>query len=282
VSRTKPRKASTTAAANPGASPSVRKRPTCVSEYRTWARKALKIEHDDGLRRWYELNAAAARNAIQLNPFFRELSSELDSAQNDYRKSTKVDLLMERQAFLVLKPYESIIDKSLRRNVLENPNFPEPPKGGWFVPDTWFALNNDIVRTTIVCKYMDGPRYLADRLVAHADRLGLKARNKSQQNDDGYYAYHFYVRMPVEITSQEWTAAPASIEVEIQITTQLQEVLRALTHKLYETRRLDVNKDAHAWKWERKAARFRAAYLGHSLHMLEAVILDLRESGGSS
>jgi ppGpp synthetase/RelA/SpoT-type nucleotidyltranferase len=193
-----------------------------------------------------------------------------------------VDLLMDRQLVLLTKPYDSILDKALRRNVLENNQFPSPPKDGWFEPSVWFQLNNDIVRSVLTCKYMDGPQFLAERLRHRANALGLGHRSKSQQNDDGYYAYHFYAKIPVELTKPDWTTEIVPVEVEIQITTQLQEVLRALTHRVYEHRRLAPHADAHAWKRDRDSERFHAAYLGHTLHMLEAIILDLRGRGAKS
>ncbi len=69
-----------------------------------------------------------------------------------------------------------------------------------------------------------------------------------------------------------------NLQVEIQLTTQLQEILYKITHKNYEVLRDQrIEGDRSAWKWEVKTNRFRAGYLGHTLHLLEAIIMDLRD-----
>lgn len=253
-------------------------RPLSVEEYVEWAKKKLNVELSNKTERWYNSNARAIINTAQAHPFFAKLDEALLQDEEAYKQAHSVGLMMRRELHLLQKPYSSMLDKSLRKNVLENPSFPKPPKDGWFVPETWFAQNNDIVRSTLVCKYIDGPKFLVSRFEERARVLGLSLRSKSQQNDDGYYAYHFYVRLPVELDWFDWRSKTESVEIEVQITTQLQEVLRALTHKLYEVRRLASASDPHSWKWEVMTKRFKAAFLGHTLHMLEAAIVELRDS----
>jgi hypothetical protein len=67
------------------------------------------------------------------------------------------------------------------------------------------------------------------------------------------------------------------VEVEIQLTTQLQEVLRSLTHPFYEAERLLRNPDKGKWKWDFSSGRFKVGYLSHTLHLLESVILETRD-----
>jgi hypothetical protein len=66
------------------------------------------------------------------------------------------------------------------------------------------------------------------------------------------------------------------ILVEIQITTQLQDVLRSLTHHLYEGQRLQ-SEESGKWKWDFASNRFRVGYLSHALHLIESIILDSRD-----
>jgi hypothetical protein len=116
----------------------------------------------------------------------------------------------------------------------------------------------------------------------YADRFGLTSRGYSQERDDGYYAFHSYVTFEAELFDAKWNSVPAGVEVEIQITTQLQEVLRNLTHPLYERRRLQADDHSGKWKWEFDSNRFRLAYLSHALHLLESMILDSRKGVLSS
>lgn len=253
-------------------------KPRTVDEYVLWARDVATADHDARVQKWFEANATAVLNTAQGSAFFVGLPSVLVAAAREYRALHGSDLLMDKssEVELIKKPFVSLVDKSLRRNVLENQVFPNAPSDGWFIPEVWFRLNNDTVRTVVACKYIDGPQFLVRALQAHAKELNLDYRSKSQQNDDGYYAYHFWVRLPVDLTSFDWQTRREDVWVEIQVTTQLQEVLRSLTHRIYEARRLDSGTDANTWKWEVDGARFRAAYIGHSLHLLEALILKLR------
>jgi hypothetical protein len=68
------------------------------------------------------------------------------------------------------------------------------------------------------------------------------------------------------------------IWVEIQLTTQLAEVITSLTHGLYAERREGTARAKHGvWKWDAGSQRFRSAYLGHGLHLLEGVIQIFRD-----
>ncbi|XXF74987.1 hypothetical protein P2318_18110 [Myxococcaceae bacterium GXIMD 01537] len=218
-----------------------------------------------------------AQTTAQRHPFFETLADFLERMDSKYRTETGTDLLVPRASLdLYKKSFDSVIDKCFRKNVVLNPGFPEPPKKGWFTSANCTIQINDLVRGTLVCRYLDGPEFLARELKARADALGLSARYDSQQNERGYYAYHFYVKIPVEVLDLQWTASLVNVEVEIQLSTQLQEVLRTLTHKSYEALRLSAPTLDESWKWNYSEARFKASYLGHTLHLIEGLILELR------
>ena len=68
------------------------------------------------------------------------------------------------------------------------------------------------------------------------------------------------------------------VSIEIQITTQLQEVIKKLLHKYYEERRKRIEKPSVKWQWDYKSDEFSTNYLGHILHYVEGMIMDIRES----
>ena len=156
------------------------------------------------------------------------------------------------------------------------------------MPGTLFTYLNDIVRGMLVCRYIDGPAFVAEALRAHAEDVGVQSRYASRQNDAGYYAYHFYVTVPIEINTIDWIAEHVNLQVELQLTTQLQEVLKDLTHGFYEEVRVLPAPLGDDWKWQFETPRFKGSYIGHSLHLLEGIILALkrevetgkREEGG--
>ena len=112
----------------------------------------------------------------------------------------------------------------------------------------------------------------------YAGELDLERRRYSQERDDGYYAYHYYVKFRVRIVDKSWHESESSMEAEIQATTQLQEVLRVLTHKFYEGNRIIFGEDSSKWKWDFTSNRFRVGYLSHTLHLLESIILEARDT----
>ena len=63
----------------------------------------------------------------------------------------------------------------------------------------------------------------------------------------------------------------------MQITTQLQEVIRKLLHKHYESRRKRTTPDELKWQWDYKSDEFSANYLGHILHYIEGMIMEVRD-----
>ncbi len=64
--------------------------------------------------------------------------------------------------------------------------------------------------------------------------------------------------------------------VELQITTQLQEVLRQFSHEFYEKMRMTNKQSEIPWQWRYKEDEFFANYLGHMLHNIEGMIMDVR------
>ena len=253
-------------------------RPTTIAEYKAWALASLTDDLNDQARHNFNVNATAIQATAQRHDFFGQLGSFLDAVERDYQTATGTELLLTDQLDLFKKPFESMVEKCFRKNVLHNREFPHPPKEGWYTSAECPTRINDVVRCTLVCRYLDGPEFLAERLRARAEEMGLTAHYYSQQNERGYYAYHFYVKIPVEIVDKDWNASTVNVDVEIQLTTQLQEVLRSLTHKLYERMRLATPSADEKWKWDFGTNRFKASYLGHTLHLIEGLIVELRRA----
>jgi len=266
--------------------------PATLEEYKSWALNKLNVDYDSsvtvtefGMRQSFVWNQATD------HAFFKGIQTFLRESHDIYLQQKKASLFMTEDVPSVIlhkKPYESMINKSFRQNVLENSNFDSPPTnektktGEWLTPDNWFSRVNDIVRTLIVCKYVDGPKFLAEQLSEYANRLGLKNHYKSQQKDDGYYAYHFYLTIPVNMLSSDRKPIVVDAEIEIQLTSQLQDVIRKITHIHYKDLRIRKESDPNAWKWDLESSRFRAGYLSHTLHLLEAIIVEIRNASFKS
>ena len=141
----------------------------------------------------------------------------------------------------------------------------------------WFSRINDTVRTCFVVKYLDGVNFLASQFADRAKAAEYKSRVDYEAKEEGYYAAHFYVSFPCEVPREDWDTKDETISVEIQITTQLQEVIRHLLHKYYEQRRAQRPIPHVKWQWDYRSDEFAANYIGHILHYLEGMIVDVRD-----
>jgi len=254
-------------------------KPATLKDYNIWCKEFLQIDFDDETsRNRYETNLNIAYLAAENHSFFQVLERKLEEWSESYEKATQSELLMSKLNFkLMKKTYESSIDKSFRINILWNDSFPAEPKKGWVTPRNLHSYFNDGIRGYLVCRFIDGPRFIAEKLKDYAKSLGLKSRFYSQEREEGYYAYHFYVTIEVAFIDESFKKVQSEIEIEIQITTQLQEVLKNLTHQFYQVNRLKPEK-LSKWKWDYNTNRFRVSYISHTLHLLESIIVEIRDN----
>jgi ppGpp synthetase/RelA/SpoT-type nucleotidyltranferase len=245
-------------------------------EYLDWSRDN-GMAFGDATERLYKANSSTALLAVQAHPFFRQLESDLRAWDEMERLRTGAPLLMTLEApQLLQKPFSSVRNKCFRKNCVSNPNFPGAPSDGWVTPVDMYSRLNDLVRGTLVCKYVDGPKLLANYLHERAGVMGLVSRFDAESREQGYYAYHFYVSVPVGVLQADLTEIEMPLQIEIQISTQLQEVMRKVTHDFYEDSRDTGLDEDGSWKWEIESNRFRAGYVSHTLHLLESIIVQLR------
>ncbi len=254
-------------------------KPIDLDSYLSWAAHVLGCDFKDPkVVRIYETNVNNILTSVTQHPFFVGFSAEVAQWQEEYHHETNSALFMDSaEPHLCVKSFRSVVDKSFRMNILWNKAFPKAPKRGWVNLQNIYAMLNDLVRGSLVCRFIDGPERVARYISDYADRLDLVSRSYSQEREDGYYAFHVYVTFRVSVFDADWNEADVSVEVEIQITTQLQEVLRSLTHHLYESQRLQVADTSGKWKWEFTSSRFKIGYLSHALHLLESVIVESRD-----
>lgn len=232
--------------------------------------------------RSYIFNMRAAHQSVTDSGILSQIVTELRSLPTRYAAGRPHLLFypptIPAELGLLTKPFSSAIDKLYRSNILYNKQFPEPPRSGWIEPPELYEKIDDLIRTRLVCKYMDGPRFVCEALMRHCRQAGIDSKFRELSTEAGYYAWHYYVRIPVELMLEAASVVQKNMWVEIQITTQLAEVITALTHEFYEARRSagPVPKD-NDWKWDASSQGFRSAYLGHGLHLLEGIIQNLKD-----
>jgi hypothetical protein len=186
--------------------------------------------------------------------------------------------MVDSEPNIYIKPFDSFLLKTYRKNILDNKNWPQEPQGGWTLPANWYSKIHDVIRTSIAVKYLDGVEFLMGKIGSFCSEKGAKCDPSLEAREEGYYAAHLNIWRNFEIPKYPWDTERIDVSVELQITTQLQEAIRNLLHKYYEeNRKLPKNTDVAKWQWNYKSEEFSVAYLGHILHYVEGMIMEIRE-----
>lgn len=255
-------------------------KPANMEEYECWLKEQHNVEITSRSITYYETVASKVERDFKSSSFWQAVGAQLQSINQEYYLKTNYYLLAvpnDPLPDLQKKPFKSFLLKTFRRNILANSNWPNEPEGGWLLPDNWFSRVNDIVRTYFVVKYLDGVDFLASKLAVICSSNNCNSRVDFEAKEEGYYAAHFYVAFPCEIPREDWDTKPETISIELQITTQLQEVIRRLLHSYYERRRIGKPLGNSKWQWDYKSEEFGANYLGHILHYIEGMIMEVRD-----
>lgn len=217
---------------------------------------------------------------------FVKLISELHNYDAEYRHEYHYDLLMKKpeEIILIPKTWNNFISKVWRKNVVLNTNWDYEnwdseackPDDGWISPSNWYDRIHDIVRTRIVVKYFDGVSILLEKMCNHFTNCGCQIEPDWKAREEGYYAAHLTVTreydIPVGLQIQK-----KNISIEIQITTQIKDVITELTHKYYERKRETLEQSDIKWQWNYSSDEFLPNYIGHMLHYIEGELMHIRE-----
>ncbi len=239
----------------------------------------LKIEQETR----YEDVTRAAKEGIENSEFWTSFRDIYPALEDQYKAQEGYDLFtIAPQEEILIKPYTSMLGKSYRKNVINNDNYPAAPDDGWSVPPNWFSTTNDIVRTSVVVKYLDGVDFLVDYLETLAKDSQCNFRSDFEARMEGYYAAQTYIGIECEVPSETFDTEITNFSFEVEITTQLQDVIKRLLHHHYEKRRLAISDDdvSKTWQWDYRSDEFAVNYLGHILHYLEGMIMEARIKQG--
>ena len=108
----------------------------------------------DDLKKRYALNLTLAQAAINQHQFMKQCAALLNALA-----ASKVFALSSESKgpdfTFHTKPYSSVVDKTFRLNCNWNRDFPREPPNGWIKSINWFSMLDDLVRTTLVCRYLE-------------------------------------------------------------------------------------------------------------------------------
>lgn len=255
-----------------------REKPDTIKAYLKWLRQDHGVSRTSLNFHYYTSVTGAISRTIKNSPFWQSLTSDFKRIGQDYYVKQGYDLFISDPPHILhIKPHDSFIKKTYRLNVLHNEKWDQCPTEGWILPGNWYSRINDVIRTYFVVKYLDGVKFLSDCVESHAAVFGLPYKVDYESKEEGYYAAHGYTALECEVPNEDWDTRRVTTTLEIQISTQLQDVIRSLLHKYYEDRRMKQIEEEIKWQWDYTSDEFSANYLGHILHYIEGMIMEIRE-----
>ncbi len=275
-------------------------KPT-FENYAEWYYKKVLISLDDGgTEKWYNIVTDAGCQNLQESPFWTALKCSLDNWNAAFVAEHEGYQLLEssqQPQRIEKKSFQSAVNKSFRWNVVDNPLWSKPPSQlpstappdpedrfdddpqMWYGPNNWLTDFPDVFRIRLIATYFDGVRYLADKVEKLAEQITSKPPEvQFNPSADGYHAAHIRVHHELEtLTFPQRDDIMVEARLEIQIVTAIHDSISSMLHKVYEDWRL--NGPPRDWQWDHENLAFSVNYLGHTLHYLEAMIVNARNQG---
>lgn len=249
-----------------------------IENYGHWFEENFNIDLNSRPATVYKYVIQKLQTDVEDSSLWRNLQSDLADYNDEYYLKNGYPLLRIESIPLYTKSYDSVLNKSFRKNVLLNEKFPDEPLEGWITPENWFQKIKDLLRTTITVRYLDGVEFITNKIKELAEKHDFSFHVDFEAREEGYYAAHITICGKFNIVNENWQAIEMEIPIEIQITTQLQEVIKGLLHKMYEEVRILPNEiNNQKWQWDYKSKEFSSNYLGHILHYVEGMILEVRD-----
>lgn len=251
--------------------------PNNIDEFKTWFETKFKYNLRN-YGNYYKAATQLLHNTFVASTFWDAVKKELPNINDTYRMQKGYPLLTKTEPpEIYIKSLESLLIKAYRKNQLNNPNFPDPPSDDWITPENWLTSVNDILRTTIVVKYLDGVEYLLQRLAEIANDYSCKLDYSLEAREEGYYAAHGGLKISLDLIDESFQSSPQVMNIEIQVTTELQEIIKTLLHKHYEENRKKTKPKNYKWQWDYQCDEFSSNYLGHIVHYVEGMIVEIRD-----
>lgn len=255
-------------------------RKISYEEYLIWMNRNLKIRNLGAYQIHYERELESIKDRFSNSIFWKTLESQFQEFYDQYLIEEKQLLFSDRlyKPIILTKSFSSLIEKTYRKNVIFNKNWPNQPPEGWITPENWFSRINDLVRTKIVVNYLEGMNFISSKIKEHCEEHGISFSPKPDARMEGYYAINSYFENLEFTINEQKTGNEITIRIaiELQITTQIQDLMRGLLHKEYVKARLKKDSSLD-WVWKYKDDKFSTAYLAHLLHYAEGMIMQIIE-----
>jgi hypothetical protein len=143
-----------------------RERVITWEDYPAWLTSKCGGVSLDNEKSRFDVVGAKLCNDVAQSDFWTSFVALRQEFDDEYFTRTGFRLFASMEPLEIqVKPYQSLLDKTYRKNILLNANLPGCPEDGWITPLNWYDSINDLVRTTAVVKYR-APKALGRALFA--------------------------------------------------------------------------------------------------------------------
>ena len=274
-----------------------------ASDYPEWYEEKFAEDlFGSKVSNWYQDETDLGRLEFEKTEFWQLMLVNLERWERSFQATNQgYSLLASRPSEdIAVKPLDSVVDKSYRWNVLDNPDFPDPPstkrrastapregrldrdeKSHWFGPVNWFSDFPDIFRARLLAVYFDGVQFLADNIKDLASRHSSRDPDlEMKASHAGYHAAHIGVFHEMLFRESEYgDRLSVHFQMEVQVITSIQNMIMGMLHDVYAGSRSE--KTSSNWEWDLNSPEFSVNYLGNTLHYLEGMIVIARDRSRS-
>ena len=262
-------------------------KPKTVEQFKKYILQKCKPTVGFGTRfeQNYISNQQTLFNELKESGFWEALLKSLKELDVKYQKKhMNLDLIPYlNQIELKKKKVNSVINKTFRINILKNfPVESEDSFKEFVLPENIFEKINDIIRTEIIVKYIDGIDLILQSINKLAEKYHYEINVEVKSKEVGYYAKHIYLSYNANIVDFEFNPKRIQWTFEIQIRTQLQDTIKSILHKDYEKDRIgsEIQPESCDWRWKFRTSKFVTNYIGHILHFFDGIIVQIKDKGG--
>ena len=215
-------------------------------------------------------------NEVTVSRFWKEAETCLPKWRTGFRAKFKGDLLTGLSLPKFVGKEAKRIEEKISARCGSDPAEIEAlfPKGCDAIPRL-----NDLVRTRVSCRFVESVEYFADRLVELATEQGLDPARSREGRIQGYFAQHVTFRYPLTYRIGG-THRSVEVMVEIQVATEMSTRVWEATHAIYEDARRGKD-DPAEWQWNPRDPRFVSRQLGHTIHLADGLLSQLRDHVGA-
>lgn len=257
-------------------------KPTTFEEYIRWLKERHNFSITSITQEHYDYVTERVREQFKKSRFWKKLGTNLKEYDAEYYIDHGGYQLLSQTKLpeLKIKPFQKFLDKTFRANASESNNWVKEPDNGWILPSNWYSRINDIVRTCLVVRYLDGVEFIRNRMETLCKEDNERCFDcEFKAKEEGYYAAHIYTIERCELPKYVgFGTEEVNVKIEIQLTTQLKDVIVDLLHKHYEKRRGELlAASQELWQWNWASEEFATNYLGHILHYVDGMIVGIKE-----